>query len=50
MQECIDDTENVSSAIRSDLKLLKYTLRSTLFEYVDDFAFRILSNIDRDME
>lgn len=50
VEESIQDTEHISAGTRSDLKQLKYALRTSLYDYIDDFSFRILSNIDRDME
>ncbi|XP_031634411.1 protein CASC1-like, partial [Contarinia nasturtii] len=37
-------------SIISELHRLKLELRHKLIEYIDDFSFKILSNIDRDMK
>lgn len=39
-----------SKAIIKDLHVLKLTFRTSISEYIDEFTFKILSNIERDME
>ncbi|KAJ6632758.1 Dynein axonemal intermediate chain 7 like [Pseudolycoriella hygida] len=40
----------LSKGIIKDLHVLKLTFRTSISEYIDDFTFKILSNIERDME
>lgn len=37
-------------AIIKDLHVLKLTFRTSISEFIDDFTYKILSNIERDME
>ncbi|KAL5277000.1 CASC1 family protein [Megaselia abdita] len=49
LDEAIKDVE-ISKSIKLDLLKLKVELREYLKEYIDEFTYRILSQIDRDME
>lgn len=50
LDESILDTKHLSISIRNDLNNLKYVLRTNLAKHIDEFSYKILSNIDRDME
>lgn len=40
----------LSRAVIKDLHVLKHTFRTSISEFIDDLTFKILSNIERDME
>lgn len=49
MQEVIDDGTCLTNNIVSDLHDLKKELRDILSKFIDEFSYKILCNISRDM-
>lgn len=49
MQEVIDDGIGLSNNIIMDLHDLKKELRDILSKFIDEFSYKILCNISRDM-
>lgn len=49
IDEAIDTPTPLKETIIDELIRLKLEFRMKLAEYIDDFSFKILSNIDRDM-
>lgn len=49
MQEVIDDGNCFSNNIILDLHELKKELRDILSNFIDEFSYKILCNISRDM-
>lgn len=49
MDEAIFDTA-VPESIQKDLSKLKFDVRQILSDYIDEFSYKILSNIERDMK
>ena len=47
--ECALGTCGLKKSIQDDLIALKSEYRQLLAEYIDEFAYKVLSNIDRDM-
>lgn len=50
MDEAIEQPLTLKETIIEELHRLKMEFRQKLSEYIDDFSFKILSNIDRDMK
>lgn len=50
IDEAIEQPNGLRERIISELHRLKMEFRQKLTEYIDDFSFKILSNIDRDMQ
>lgn len=50
IDEAIEAPNSLKDTIIKELHRLKLEFRSKLAEYIDDFSFKILSNIDRDMK
>lgn len=48
--EAIAEPYSLTSSIVSDLNVLKCSFREKLAEHLDEFSFKILSNIERDMQ
>lgn len=49
IDEAVDTPTPLKATIIDELIRLKLEFRMKLAEYIDDFSFKILSNIDRDM-
>lgn len=49
INEAIMDPFSLSSSIVKDLNRLKFEFQLKLSQFIDQFAFKILSNVDRDM-
>lgn len=49
IDEAITDVYSLSASIRLDLNELKCEFRSIMSNYIDEFTYKILSNIERDM-
>lgn len=50
IHEAINDPNALSDSIIRDLYHLKFELRLMLSNHVDQLSFKVLSNIERDME
>lgn len=50
IDEAIEAPKALKETIIDELYRLKLEFRLKLAEYIDDFSFKILSNIDRDMK
>lgn len=49
IDEAIDDPYSLKKSIVRDLHQLKIEFRQKMAEMMDEFSFKILSNIERDM-
>lgn len=50
IEEAIEDPYSLKKSIVRDLHQLKTDFRLKMAEMMDEFSFKILSNIERDME
>lgn len=49
INEAVSESSHLKESVTDELVRLKFEFRQKLSECIDEFAFKILSNIERDM-